>query len=147
MFKVLESVDAEKVEFATHKLGGEAENGWKGTRQLIKDEGIPFTWDSFKIALLVKYNPEDVRSKKEIELKSRPDEAWKGRHLGAALNSSRRGLVAADLVGENAEVVQESEGEESSAAAEEEVFGFEVSEGNLLLYSVQDFPQVLVLRC
>ncbi|KAF7832643.1 uncharacterized protein G2W53_014976 [Senna tora] len=45
-------------------------------------------------------------------------------------------LVAADLAEENAEVLRESEGEEASAAAEEEVFGLEVSEGNLLLYSV-----------
>lgn len=50
--------------------------------------------------------------------------------------SRRRRLVAADLAGENAEVLRESEGEEASAAAEEEVFGLEVSEGNLLLYSV-----------
>ncbi|KAF7832716.1 uncharacterized protein G2W53_015049 [Senna tora] len=36
-----------------------------------------------------------------------------------------RRLVAADLAGENAEVLQESEGEEASAAVEEEVFGLE----------------------
>ncbi|KAF7832583.1 uncharacterized protein G2W53_014916 [Senna tora] len=47
-----------------------------------------------------------------------------------------RCFVAADLAEENAEVLQESEGEEASAAAQEEVFGLEVSEGNLLLYSV-----------
>ncbi|KAF7832864.1 uncharacterized protein G2W53_015197 [Senna tora] len=34
-------------------------------------------------------------------------------------------LVAADLAGENAELLRESEGEEASAAAEEEVFGLE----------------------
>ncbi|KAF7832950.1 uncharacterized protein G2W53_015283 [Senna tora] len=45
-------------------------------------------------------------------------------------------LVTADLAGENAEVLWESEGEEASAAAEDEVFGLEVNEGNLLLYSV-----------
>ncbi|KAF7832509.1 uncharacterized protein G2W53_014842 [Senna tora] len=39
--------------------------------------------------------------------------------------SRRRRLVAADLAGENAEVLRESEGEEASAAAEEEVFGLE----------------------
>ncbi|KAF7832874.1 uncharacterized protein G2W53_015207 [Senna tora] len=50
--------------------------------------------------------------------------------------SQRRRLVAADLAGQNAEVLRESEGEEASAAAEEEVFGLEESEGNLLLYSV-----------
>ncbi|KAF7832789.1 uncharacterized protein G2W53_015122 [Senna tora] len=39
--------------------------------------------------------------------------------------SWRRRLVAADLAGENAKVLQESEGVEVSAAAEEEVFGLE----------------------
>ncbi|KAF7832804.1 uncharacterized protein G2W53_015137 [Senna tora] len=36
-------------------------------------------------------------------------------------------------------MLRESEGEEASAAAGEEVFGLEVSEGNLLLYSVLNF--------
>ncbi|KAF7832853.1 uncharacterized protein G2W53_015186 [Senna tora] len=36
--------------------------------------------------------------------------------------SRRRRLVAADLAGENAEVLRESEGQEASATAEEEVF-------------------------
>ncbi|KAF7832605.1 uncharacterized protein G2W53_014938 [Senna tora] len=40
--------------------------------------------------------------------------------------SRHRRLVTADLSGENAEVLQESEGEEASAAAEEEVFGLEM---------------------
>ncbi|KAF7832625.1 uncharacterized protein G2W53_014958 [Senna tora] len=35
--------------------------------------------------------------------------------------SRRHRLVAADLAGENTKVLQESEGEEASAAAEEEV--------------------------
>ncbi|KAF7832545.1 uncharacterized protein G2W53_014878 [Senna tora] len=55
--------------------------------------------------------------------------------------SRHRRLVAAKIARENAEVLWESEGEETSAAAEEEVFGLEVSEGNLLLYSIEDFPQ------
>ncbi|KAF7832890.1 uncharacterized protein G2W53_015223 [Senna tora] len=40
--------------------------------------------------------------------------------------SRRRRLIAADLARENAEVLWESEGEEASAAAEEEVFGLEM---------------------
>ncbi|KAF7832631.1 uncharacterized protein G2W53_014964 [Senna tora] len=56
--------------------------------------------------------------------------------LGAVVSlhqiSWRRRLVAADLAGENVEVLRESDGEEASAAAEEEVFGLEVREGNLL---------------
>ncbi|KAF7832600.1 uncharacterized protein G2W53_014933 [Senna tora] len=42
--------------------------------------------------------------------------------------SRRRRLVAADLAGENAEVLPESEGEEASAAAEDEVFGLEIGD-------------------
>ncbi|KAF7832768.1 uncharacterized protein G2W53_015101 [Senna tora] len=43
--------------------------------------------------------------------------------------SRRHRLVAADLAGENAKVLRESEGEETSAAAEEEVlFGDVVDE-------------------
>ncbi|KAF7832855.1 uncharacterized protein G2W53_015188 [Senna tora] len=52
------------------------------------------------------------------------------RLLGAIISlhqiSRRRRLVAADLARENAEVLRESEGEEASAAAEEEVFGLEM---------------------
>ncbi|KAF7832635.1 uncharacterized protein G2W53_014968 [Senna tora] len=40
--------------------------------------------------------------------------------------SRHRRLVAADLAGENAEVLLESEGEDAPAAAEEEVFGLEM---------------------
>ncbi|KAF7839358.1 uncharacterized protein G2W53_007840 [Senna tora] len=62
------------------------------------------------------------------------------RSLGTVVSlhqiSRRCRLVVAVLAGENTEVLRESEGEEASAAAEEEVFGLEVSEGNLLLYSV-----------
>ncbi|KAF7832946.1 putative ribonuclease H-like domain, reverse transcriptase zinc-binding domain-containing protein [Senna tora] len=62
------------------------------------------------------------------------------RSLGTVVSlhqiSQCRRLVVADLARENAEVLRESEREAASAAAEEEVFGLEVSEGNLLLYSV-----------
>ncbi|KAF7832942.1 uncharacterized protein G2W53_015275 [Senna tora] len=40
--------------------------------------------------------------------------------------SLRHHLVVADLAGENAEVLRKSEGEEASAATEEEVFGLEM---------------------
>ncbi|KAF7832906.1 uncharacterized protein G2W53_015239 [Senna tora] len=60
------------------------------------------------------------------------------RSLGAFVSlhqiSRRHRLVTADLAREKAKVLRESEGEEASM--EEEVFGLEVSEGNLLLYSV-----------
>ncbi|KAF7800730.1 uncharacterized protein G2W53_044777 [Senna tora] len=42
--------------------------------------------------------------------------------------SWHRRLVAVDLAEENAEVLRESEGEEASAAAEEEVFGLEIGD-------------------
>ncbi|KAF7832674.1 uncharacterized protein G2W53_015007 [Senna tora] len=48
----------------------------------------------------------------------------------------RRRLVTAELAGENAEVLRESEGEEASAAAEEEVFGLENFEIEIVLWNV-----------
>ncbi|KAF7814522.1 AP-1 complex subunit gamma-2-like [Senna tora] len=42
------------------------------------------------------------------------------------ISRCRRRLIAADLAGQNAEVLRESEGEEASAATEEEVFGLEI---------------------
>ncbi|KAF7826781.1 uncharacterized protein G2W53_017945 [Senna tora] len=56
--------------------------------------------------------------------------------MKAAVNKASPQYEIADLAGENAEVLRESEGEEASVAAEEEVFGLELSEGNLLLYYV-----------
>ncbi|KAF7832541.1 uncharacterized protein G2W53_014874 [Senna tora] len=52
--------------------------------------------------------------------------------------SRRRRLVAADLAGENAEVLRESEGEEASAAVEEEVFGLENIEIEIVLWNVEN---------
>ncbi|KAF7832834.1 uncharacterized protein G2W53_015167 [Senna tora] len=52
------------------------------------------------------------------------------RSLGTVVSlhqiSRRRHLVTTDLAGENAEVLRESEREEASAAAKEEVFGLEM---------------------
>ncbi|KAF7832973.1 uncharacterized protein G2W53_015306 [Senna tora] len=75
------------------------------------------------------------------KLSASKEDPWPpDRSLGAVVSlhqiSQRRRLVAADLAVENAEAFRESEREEASAAAEEEVFGLEESEGNLLLYSV-----------
>ncbi|KAF7832604.1 uncharacterized protein G2W53_014937 [Senna tora] len=52
--------------------------------------------------------------------------------------SRRSRLVAADLAGENTEVLRESEGEEASAAAEEEVFGLENFEIEIVLWNVEN---------
>ncbi|KAF7832877.1 uncharacterized protein G2W53_015210 [Senna tora] len=52
--------------------------------------------------------------------------------------SRRRRLIAADLVGENAKVLRESEGEEASTAAEEEVFGLENFEIEIVLWNVEN---------
>ncbi|KAF7832501.1 uncharacterized protein G2W53_014834 [Senna tora] len=64
------------------------------------------------------------------------------RSLGTVVSlhqiSRRRRLVAADLAGENAEVVRESEGEEASAAAEEEMFGLENFEIEIVLWNVEN---------
>ncbi|KAF7832841.1 uncharacterized protein G2W53_015174 [Senna tora] len=64
------------------------------------------------------------------------------RSLGAVISlhhiSRRRHLVATDLAEENAEVLRESEGEEASAAAEEEVFGLENFENEIVLWNVEN---------
>ncbi|KAF7832606.1 uncharacterized protein G2W53_014939 [Senna tora] len=52
--------------------------------------------------------------------------------------SRRRCLVAADLVGENAEVFRESEGEKASASAKEEVCGLENIEIEIVLWNVEN---------
>ncbi|KAF7832969.1 uncharacterized protein G2W53_015302 [Senna tora] len=52
--------------------------------------------------------------------------------------SRHRRLVAADLAGENAKVLRESEGEEASAAAKEEVFGLENFEIEIVLWNVEN---------
>ncbi|KAF7832708.1 uncharacterized protein G2W53_015041 [Senna tora] len=91
--------------------------------------------------LLLKKNLYFKHSHRRQKLSPSKEDPWPpDRSLGAVVSlhqiSRRRRLVAADLAGENAEVLRESEGEEASAATEEEVFGLEVSVGNLLLYSV-----------
>ncbi|KAF7832959.1 uncharacterized protein G2W53_015292 [Senna tora] len=52
--------------------------------------------------------------------------------------SRHRRLVTADLAGENTEVLRESEGEEASAAAKEEVFGLENFEIEMVLWNVEN---------
>ncbi|KAF7832756.1 uncharacterized protein G2W53_015089 [Senna tora] len=84
---------------------------------------------------------EEVFGSEWQELPPSKEDPWPpDRSLGTVVSlhqiSRRRRLVAADLAVENAEVLWESEGEEASTAAKEEVFGLEVSERNLLLYSV-----------
>ncbi|KAF7832785.1 uncharacterized protein G2W53_015118 [Senna tora] len=62
----------------------------------------------------------------------------KGGSIATGQISRRRRLVAADLAGENAKVLRESEGEEASVAAEEEVFGLENFEIELILWNVEN---------
>ncbi|KAF7832434.1 uncharacterized protein G2W53_014767 [Senna tora] len=52
----------------------------------------------------------------------------------------------ADLAGENAEVLRESEGEEASAATEEEVFGLQREKILLLTSSSDDFKSVKIFE-
>lgn len=56
-----------KVLFGTHMLSEEAEDWWDNTRQILEVVGAEITWTVFRVQLLEKYFPEDVRSKKEIE--------------------------------------------------------------------------------
>ncbi|KAF7832584.1 uncharacterized protein G2W53_014917 [Senna tora] len=70
---------------------------------------------------------EEASTAAEEEVLGLEEDPWPpDRSLGAVVSLHQIcHLVAADLAGENAEVLRESEGEEASAAAEEEVFGLE----------------------
>ncbi|KAF7832480.1 uncharacterized protein G2W53_014813 [Senna tora] len=102
--------------------------------------GLEFTLISLLVASLSLAQPLKHSHGRQKLSPSKEDPWPPNRSLGIVILlhqiSRRRCLVAANLAGENAEVLRESEGEEASAAAEEEVFGLEVTEGNLLLYSV-----------
>ncbi|KAF7832896.1 uncharacterized protein G2W53_015229 [Senna tora] len=87
---------------------------------------------------------EEASAVAEEEVFGLEEDPWPpDRSLGAIVSlhqiSRRRRLVAAELAGENVEVLRESEREEASTATEDEVFGLEVSKGNLLLYTVRIF--------
>ncbi|XP_050877262.1 uncharacterized protein LOC127081016 [Lathyrus oleraceus] len=59
--------EAQKVQFGTHMLSGEAEDWWDNTRQILEAIGTKITWVVFRKEFLENYFPEDVRGKKEIE--------------------------------------------------------------------------------
>ncbi|KAF7841751.1 Transposon Ty3-I Gag-Pol polyprotein [Senna tora] len=67
LFKVLRCSDEHKVQYALYMLASEAENWWKGARQLMEAHGTQLTWENFKIVFFEKYYPVSVRNEKEIE--------------------------------------------------------------------------------
>lgn len=48
----------------------EAKDWWDNTRQRLECDGTEVTWTVFRARFLEKYFPEDVHSKKEIEVLS-----------------------------------------------------------------------------
>ncbi|KAF7807646.1 Transposon Ty3-I Gag-Pol polyprotein [Senna tora] len=109
-----------KVEYAIYMLASEAENWWKGARQLMEARGIQLTWENFKIVFFEKYYLVSVRNQKEIKfmqmkhgnmpfeefiakyeelsnfssyLKHNADEAWRDMHVTTALNTTMRNVI------------------------------------------------------
>ncbi|KAF7832471.1 uncharacterized protein G2W53_014804 [Senna tora] len=82
------------------------------------------------VASLSLAQPLKHSHRREKRSPSKEDPWPPDRSLGAVVSlhqiSRRRRIVAAILAGENAKVLRKSEGEEASAAAEEEVFGLEM---------------------
>ncbi|KAF7801226.1 hypothetical protein G2W53_044506 [Senna tora] len=121
LFKVLRCSVEQKVEYAISMLASEAENWWKGARELMEARGTQITWENFKISFFEKYYPASVRNQKEIEFmqmkqgnmpfeefiakyeessnfssyrKHYADEARKAMHVKAALNTTKRNVIA-----------------------------------------------------
>ncbi|XP_058757900.1 uncharacterized protein LOC131631138 [Vicia villosa] len=67
IFRVMGCNEAQKVQFSTHMLDGEAEDWWDNSRQRLEAAGSAITWTVFRAEFLERYFPEDVRGKKEIE--------------------------------------------------------------------------------
>ncbi|KAF7842127.1 uncharacterized protein G2W53_004425 [Senna tora] len=132
LFKVLRCSNEQKVENAIYMLASEAENWWKGARQLMEARGIQLTWENFKISFFEKYYPVSVRNQKEIEfmqmkqgnmpfeefiakyeelsnfssyLKHNADKAWRAMHVTAALNTAMRNVIAPHDIKNYAELV------------------------------------------
>ncbi|XP_058765540.1 uncharacterized protein LOC131639039 [Vicia villosa] len=61
IFRVMDCSDAQKV------LVGETDDWWVATRQRLKGVGEAISWVVFRWEFLVKYYPEYVCSKKEID--------------------------------------------------------------------------------
>ncbi|XP_058740934.1 uncharacterized protein LOC131613264 [Vicia villosa] len=63
----MDCTEGQKVRYGTHKLAGEADDWWLGTRQRLEITGEVITWAVFSREFLRKYFLEDVRGKKQIE--------------------------------------------------------------------------------
>jgi len=67
IFRVMNCVDNQKVNYAVFMLIGEVEYWWDGIKRLLEGGRIIITWDVFRTKFLEKYFPNDVRRAKEIE--------------------------------------------------------------------------------
>ncbi|XP_039690615.1 uncharacterized protein [Medicago truncatula] len=59
--------DDQKVRLATHMLAEEAEFWWTNAKGRLEVGGEVVTWARFKTEFLMKYFPEDLRTRKEVE--------------------------------------------------------------------------------
>ncbi|XP_057452280.1 uncharacterized protein LOC130744104 [Lotus japonicus] len=65
IFEALHTPDAEKENLATFMLKGDAEYWWRSARQLMTDNHVAITWESFKRAFMEKYFPETTKQDME----------------------------------------------------------------------------------
>nr|XP_027186625.1 uncharacterized protein LOC113784598 [Cicer arietinum] len=59
--------EGQKVHLGTFMLTEEAEHWWDNARQRLENAGTAITWAIFKNMFLIKYFPEDIRNRKEME--------------------------------------------------------------------------------
>ncbi|XP_050896744.1 uncharacterized protein LOC127103536 [Lathyrus oleraceus] len=67
IFRVMACIEVQKVQFGTHMLEEEAEDGWDNARHRMEIMDTKITWIVFRVVFMEKYFSEDVRGKKEIE--------------------------------------------------------------------------------
>ncbi|XP_004491307.1 uncharacterized protein [Cicer arietinum] len=67
IFRGVACPEGQKVHLGTFMLTEEAEHWWDNARQRLENAGTAITWAIFKNMFLIKYFPEDIRNRKEME--------------------------------------------------------------------------------
>ncbi|XP_073224802.1 uncharacterized protein [Cicer arietinum] len=67
IFRGMACPEGQKVHLGTFMLTEEAEHWWDNARQRLDNGGTAITWAIFKNMFLIKYFPEDIRNRKEME--------------------------------------------------------------------------------
>ncbi|XP_073223476.1 uncharacterized protein [Cicer arietinum] len=67
IFRGVACLEGQKVHLGTFMLTEEAEHWWDNARQHLENAGTAITWAIFNNMFLIKYFPEDIRNRKEME--------------------------------------------------------------------------------